>query len=241
MSIIKNLPVCDMRNYADAAAINEIEMIQNIALLILPTEASPDVMAALAKVEKKNIAVTISLSKEQRIHILNGNVELTDANFSKDGNSVVLANGDVIIHSLSEETRGGLIVNGVLLLHESLKRPNGLEILAHNGQIFYKDFTDSKVYGGDLIADEEFFSYLQPKTVLIIGQCLKLEENVQLETLKAKEPIFLVGDSAYCTSSLASYLRATAQVANDVKKLEQYEEDKNKQNMDNEDMGWLFH
>ena len=63
MSIIKNLPVCDMRNYTDAAAINEIEMIQNIALLILPTEASPDVMAALAKVEKKNIAVTISLYK----------------------------------------------------------------------------------------------------------------------------------------------------------------------------------
>ncbi len=236
MSTIKNLPICDLRACTDVSAIQEIEEIKNVALLILPEDASPEVMAALAKVEKKNVAMTMSLTKDQQVHVLNGNVELTDANFSKDGNSIVLANGNVIIRNLSPETRGGLIVNGLTLIHESLKQQLGIEFLSANGLTLFRDFSDCKAYGNELIADDEFFTYLQPKTVLVVGNCLKLEENVQLETLKQQQPMFIVGGNIYCPAHLMSYLRATAQVGNEIKALEEYEKDKNK----DEDMEWMF-
>ncbi len=237
MSTIKNLPICDLRTYMDVSAIQEIEEIKNIALLILPKDAPPEVMAALAKVEKKNVAVTISLGKDQQVHMLNGNIELTDANFSKDGNSVVLANGNIIIHSISPETRGGVIINGVALIHESLKQQASIDLIANNGQTLYWDFSDYKIFGNELIADDEFFTYLQPKTALVVGNCLRLEENVRLETLKQQQPMFIVGNNAYCPAHLMSYLRATAQVGNEIKALKEYETDKNK----DEDMKWMFH
>ena len=236
MSIIKNLPICDLRNYKDPAAVKEIEVIKNIALLILPEDASPEVMAALAKVEKKNVAMTMSLTKDQQVYVLNGNVELTDANFSKDGNSIVLANGNVIIRNLSPETRGGLLVNGLTLIHESLKQQLGIKFLSANGLTLYRDFSDCKAYGNELIADDEFFTYLQPKTVLVVGNCLRLGDNVQLETLKQQQPMFIVGNNAYCPAHLMSYLRATAQVSGQVKESGEYEKDKMKE----KDMDWAF-
>lgn len=239
MSILKNLPICDLRNYTDIAAINEIEEIKNVALLIMPRDASPEVMAALTRVEKKNIAVTISLTMDQKVNMLNGNVELTDANFSKDGNSVVLANGNVIIRNISPETRGELIVNGKVLFHDSLKGQLGIDLMSVNGQSYYKDFSEYKFFGNDLVANDEFFSYLQPKTALEIGNCLKLEENVRIETLKQQSPIFIVGGNAYCSAPLIPYLRATAEVNGEVKPLEQYEEDKNRE-ASNHMSPWMF-
>ena len=47
MSKYTNMPVCDLRHLNDVNSIRQIEEIRNIALLILPNDASEEVMSAL--------------------------------------------------------------------------------------------------------------------------------------------------------------------------------------------------
>lgn len=226
MSIIKNVPICDLRAYTSPESIGELEMIKNVALLIMPKDAPPEVMAALTRVEKKNVAVTVHLSTAQQLHMMNGNFELTDANFSKDGSSVVMANGNMVISHLSPETKGGLIANGVLLIQENLRDKLGIELLTVNGQTFYRDFSECKVYGNRLEADHEFFTYLKPKTVVMVGNTLLLKEDVTKEVLEQSQAFLVSGNSIYCPDSLISYLRATAQAGREVRSLSEYKKDR---------------
>jgi len=214
-----NMPVCDLRNLNDVEQIKQIEEICNIALLILPKNSSDEVMSAISAITKSNIASTIYLLKEDDVHILNGCTEITDSDFSEEVNTVVVANGVVIIKSISKETKGLVVANGLIVLHESIKSDCSLTFPMMNGVRTYMDFDHYKIFGDEIEIDSEFLSYIAPKTLVIAGNKIVLGKNITTEILREKQVILLAGNQIVCYEDIASYIKATATVGNTIEVL----------------------
>lgn len=219
MSKYVNMPVCDLRQLNDVQTIKVIEKIANIALLILPKDADDDVKNALESVPKANIASVIYLNKDDNLVAINGLNEITDNDFKKDGNSFIIINGVGIIQSISKEAKGTLSVNGVIVIHESLKNNCSFTFGMINGVKVYLDFDSYKGYQNEIKINAQFLSYLKPKTLLLAGNNMIIENDVTVDLLEQTQPILLAGNKIICYDNICGYIKATATVGNSVEVL----------------------
>lgn len=216
MSQYVNMAVCDLRAIQSVEGARGIERIENVALLLLPKDAAPEVMEALCAIPRSNVASVLYLDIAGDVRIGNGLIELNDKSFRADGSTVAISNGCALVRSLSPETRGSVVANGILAIHESLRDVCALDFPLINGCIQYADFEDAKLYPSCLDADAAFLSYLKPKTLLVVGDTLYMADDVTAELLEQKQVQIIVGNKLYCYPQAASYLKATSTVGNGV-------------------------
>lgn len=210
MSELHDMPVCDLRNISSVEEAKAITSIHDVALIILPKDIPAEVNAALLAIEKKNIAATISLSADAKVNMINGVHEVRENDFDASGETLLMINGVCIIHRLSPEVKGKMIVNGVVLLHDQFQEGCPIEFLMFNGINKYADFDQVKVFPNTLEVTGEFLEYIPPKTVLTIGTEAVFDDTVTVDMLRSKEPLFIVGSKITCPKKLEAYLKATA-------------------------------
>lgn len=215
MSIYTDMPVCDLRQLKNIEAIKQIEGISDIALLILPKNAESDIASALAAIPKSDISSTIYLNPEDELHILNGCSILTEHDFA-DSTSIIISDGVLIIDSITPEVKNSLIINGVLIIKEKLKEICNLKLHSINGAKIYIDFEQYKLYPNKIEVDNDFLSYLEPNTLIMAGNKIDINQDVSIEALKSKNIKMVAGNKILCNKSIASYIKATAIVGNDI-------------------------
>lgn len=217
MSGYHNLPVCDLRHINDLETIRQIEGIHNVAVLVHAKDASDEIKNALEKIPKHNVASTVYLDKNADIHMMNGITELNDGDFKTASDSVFIINGIAVIGPVSKEKTASVIFNGILAIHESLKKNCALTFLIKNGVMAYADFDSHKLYPNKMILDAGTLSYLKPKTMLVAGNSIHVEKDITADMLKEKQAILFAGNEISCYADAAPYIRATATCGNDIK------------------------
>ena len=93
MSQYQNIAVCDLRAIRSVEGAREIERIENVALLLLPKDAAPEVAEALCAIPRVNVASVLYLDLAGDVRAGNGLIELNDRSFRADGSTVVVSNG----------------------------------------------------------------------------------------------------------------------------------------------------
>ena len=204
-SEIRNMPICDLRSVGTMEAAERIGKITNVAILILPKDAPPEVKASLMAIPKENVAMTLELPVNGEVQISNGEKELNDGCFAPDGSTTWIINGFAVIRTISPETRVMVFVNGVLCIHRSFRDNCHLQFPVVNGQVAYLDFEDWKS-GMSMEIDAEYLSYLEPKTVFMAMKCT-IASDVTVDMLKEKQIQWLGVMELTCYQNVAAYVR----------------------------------
>jgi hypothetical protein len=159
------------------------------------------------------VAATVYLNRDDVVRVMNGFAVLTGNDFDQHNETVVIVNGVAIVHDLPENAHGSLIINGMAILNETVKKSR-LTIPVQNGMVVYADFDACKPFGDKLELDAEFLSYLQPKTLVCVGNQLHIAEDVTVELLQKTRVQLIVGNELRCYQKIAGYIRATATIGN---------------------------
>lgn len=217
MSVYENIATLDLRHLTAEAA-KQIEGISNIALLIKPKDGPAELMEAIAAIPVHNIASTVFLQMDEELTMFNGVSELDDSLFRADGKSFIICNGICIISELSPESRGRILVNGMLLMKKGMQgKEIGVAIEAVNGVRLYLDFEEYKVFQNQLELDAATISYLSPGTALLTGNQINIADDVTVEMLEEKKVTLISGNEIICNKELAPYIRVKAFVGNQIR------------------------
>ena len=215
MSILQDLPVCDLRYLTDPAAARQIEEITDVGVLILPKDADPAVAAALAAIPKSDIGTTLYIGVDEDGQVINGMVELNERTMRPDCKATYIVNGIVIVSNPPETAQIKLHLNGVLILKEPVRNA-AVSIQTLNGMQKALAFDECKVFPNQVCLDAEALSYFPPHTLLVVGNQLELSEDVTPQLLQEKQLLILVGNKLFCSDALLPYLKATAAVSNEM-------------------------
>ena len=85
---MKSMAVCDLRAIKTVEAVKAIDLIESVALLILPKDADPELKTAILSIPKKSIATTIWLNEDDRIETQNGVSHISEGSLSKEYTTV---------------------------------------------------------------------------------------------------------------------------------------------------------
>ena len=203
-----DMPVCDLRDIQSVETAKAIKCISDIAVLILPKDAPQDVMEALEAIPKEDIGTVVKLSLADNISVINGLTVLYDGDIPKENPPVYIVNGTLICRTLSPEKNPRVIVNGAIVLHESLKDSVGIQILVQNGVKIYVEFEEYKSYSPDLEVDADFLKYVNPKTLLIAGRDILIDEDVSPEMLLEKSVRLIAGRTIKCPKKLLGIVKS---------------------------------
>lgn len=216
MAKYSDMGTLDLRMIQSVAQAKEVEEISDIGTLLLPKTLDPETSAAVMAIPKSDIGTTYYLDPEDELRTINGEIFLTDSDFSKEHKTILLVNGIAVVKEISPETTGSIICNGILVVRESMRDQFNVEIMQLNGVKHYIDFDDISVHQNQCLLDADMLEYLEPKTLLFVGNKLDVAENVTSQMLKEKQLVIYVGNKLRCYPQAAGYLRAKAFVGNKV-------------------------
>lgn len=216
MSKYYDMPVCDLRFISSVEEAKEIEAIFDIAMLILPKNASPEVMSAIAGIEKYDIVNTVYLDCDTEITTINGTAVINNNSVSANQEHCFVVNGMVFVESLPENGKIRLIANGGVVIKKSLKESNTIIFDSVNGSIQYLDFEDYKTFPNILELDIETISYIKENTLIFVGNQLIFKNEVTVDVIRDKNIQFFVGNEIHCPKHLAPYLKMNATVGNQI-------------------------
>lgn len=216
MSKMENMPVCDLRNHTDIAVIQAIESIQNVAMVILPKEAPADVLQALHSIPMRNVAAVITLDRNGRVQILNGVSAIGNTDLGTEGNSALVINGIAVITDLSPDVRASLYLNGIVLIQEKLRSHPGLHFAMTNGLKVYADFKKYKLFPEEVTLDLDFLTWLDPDTVIVAGNKIKVGDDVTIDLLQEKRLTLVSGNVVVCPAALKGYIQSISTVGNKI-------------------------
>ncbi len=214
MAKYSDMGTLDLRMIQSVEQANAVEEICDIGTLILPKTLDSETSAAVMEIPKYDIGTTVYLDPQDELKSVNGVAFLTDGDFSKDHQTILMINGVAVVKEISPETRGAIICNGVILVHENMKQNFNIEIMQLNGVKHYIDFNDISVQQNQGRLDADMLEYLEPKTLLFVGNKLDVAENVTSQMLKEKELIVYVGNKLRCYPQSAGYIRAKGFIGN---------------------------
>lgn len=216
MAKYNDMGTLDLRFIQSVEQAKAVEEISDIGTLILPKTLDPETSAAVTAIPKHDIGVTFYLDPDDELRTVNGELLLTDSDFSKDHKTILLVNGIVVVTEISPETTGGIVCNGMIIVRESMRENFNIEIMQLNGVKQYIDFNEISVHQNRCLLDADMLEYLEPKTLLFVGNKLDVAENVTSQMLKEKELLIYVGNKLRCYPQSAGYIRAKAFVGNKI-------------------------
>ncbi len=205
-----NLPVCDLRHIEDVEAIKNIELIEEVAVLVLPEDADENIKSLLSTIPQKNVATTIYIKKNIDIKVVNGCIEIDNGNFFYGSESLTVVNGIVIVGENAKNLNGKFIVNGMVIINNKIAKACNLQFPMLNGMVKYFDFDSYKIYNNNLTLDADTLKYISPNTLIIVGNTLDICEGVNVEMLSNKNIILIAGNEIKCNKSIAGFVKATA-------------------------------
>lgn len=219
MSEYHDMALCDLRPLNSPAAIREITAIRDVGLLLLPKDADEETAAALAGIPKQDVGMTLYLERDATVGVLTGMQELYAEDFAQD-KTYYLINGLAVIHSLPEEGTTALYLNGIAVLHESLRGAAHVRFGMVNGLKFYRYFDRAKLFGNTAELDAAFFDYLEPGTMVLAGNTLTLAPDVTVEQLRDGRFQFAAGNKIRCSRPLLPYVQAISSAGNTIEAYE---------------------
>ncbi len=216
MSQMKNLPLCDLRSLSDLDAIREIESIENVAMLIYPQNAPPDVQQALHRIPLKNVATMITLAPDEQVRMINGIAEITGSDFGSDGKTAFLINGIAVISHFLPETRGTIYLNGIAVIQSRFREHPGLQFALCNGLKLYAEFDAVKIHPNEVTVDTDYLTWLPPATAIIAGKTLRIHEDVTIDLLRDKGVRLFCGDQIHCADAIKGFVQSIGVAGNKI-------------------------
>ena len=192
MAEYKNVAVCDLRNISVESA-KQIEGIINVALVVMPKDASEELKAALAAIPQKNVATTVYMSKEGNMGLKNGLTIITDADFAPGQENY-------------------LICNGIVVFQKKLQQNCGITMGTLNGMRAYLDFEECHQFAGKVTVDKDMLDLLEAKTLAVAAKKIVIAPDVTVEQLKEKKPCFVAGEKIACSKETAAYVKVNSYV-----------------------------
>ncbi|MEG1710270.1 MAG: hypothetical protein RR054_05980 [Clostridia bacterium] len=215
MTEIRDLPYYDLRKVRSVSEAANIRIIEDVALVVFPKECDEELFQALRQIPMEEVAATIELDKDDKIKVFNGITELTDDDF-KDQCTVVCVNGVCFIKDVKPTTKGIVIMNGMLLLQESMKGNTALEFPIINGKRYYIDAERMLSYDNKVCISERFLDYIKPKTVIVAGNKIQIESRVTVDEIEKTKVILVAMNKIVCSIKLAGYISNVAIFGNKV-------------------------
>ncbi len=207
--IFSELPICDLRFADSIEDIRKIERIEEVAMVIFPEDADDEIKSALALIPQKEVALTVYVKKSSKISVVNGFSVIGDNSFS-GSDDWIIANGMIIIDSLSENATGNIGLNGMAIVKSSLKDIMNVHFPMINGMVKYLDFEDFKIYQNTVELDADTLQYIDSKTVVTAGNKIELADDITVELLEEKGIILVAGNEISCRKNIAGYVKAKA-------------------------------
>jgi len=216
MTVIRELPVYDLRKIKSLEEAAVINAISDVAVLIYPKNGDGRLLAALRSIPTENIAFTVYLNDEDCVYARNGACELTDNSFSKERNNVYVINGVCFMHDVSPLAQGIVIVNGILAIDEDLKGKHSIELPFVNGRIEYVKAKRMLSYDNKVVLSRQYLQYVKKNTLLVAGNKIIIDGSVEICDLVASEITLVAINKIMCESELIPYITATAIFGNKV-------------------------
>lgn len=202
----ENMPVCDLRHLNDVTSIKEIEGIENVALVLYPENASPEIKSAISTIPSKNVACPLWLHNDGQLRMFNGTTEITDSMCVYSAHDVLVINGPAFIKELHSNIEANIVLNGPLIVHESHKNL-GLKLLVSNGKTRYVDFENIIFLEGEQTLDLATLQILERKTMIVIVGKTVLKDDITIEILSNKKPIIYAIGQLECRPEIVPYIK----------------------------------
>ncbi len=202
----ENVAICDLRNIVSVEQAKQITLISHVAAVIFPEDAPPELREALQMIPMEKVAGTMSLPRETVFSTVNGFGLISEGTVGKD--TLLTVNGKAILYGLSPEKQLRLVVNGCVVLHESLRQHPGIQIIACNGTVGYVDFYPNVKTYSNIEVDAAMLHYIKPQTTLFTDEDMVIAPDVTAEMLEEKEIFFISGDGIICPAQAAGYVKA---------------------------------
>lgn len=210
---IKNVAILDLRHYSEAA-LKHINIIKNVALLVLPEQNDKDCSEALGSIQMKNVANTIYLKKDDIICSINGSGIIYGEQNTE--NKVYVVNGCGMVINAKDCAPVRIITNGLLIYEKG----SNVDLLNTNGRSIASDYSleGAKIFSADLLADALFIDNLREGSTVFCGNTLTISADVTLEILKEKNIHFYAGNSIICNSQdVFGFAKANYYAGNNIK------------------------
>ncbi len=207
---LKNQAILDLRNYS-AKALSEIDLIANVAVIILPSDAAADWSEAYGRIAKKNVASSIQLPIGETLHMINGSGFFTDNTVE---NGVYMVNGDALIDTKEKTVK--LFLNGsAIIINDSPCR-----VLQCNGDMMRVDCERYQYFDNIIELTPDVIAHLERGITIIAGNKIMLDKALTPEQLEEKEVSFAAGNKILCSDAAYGYVVAHSVCGN---KIERYE------------------
>ncbi len=152
---LKNMAVCDLRSYNTLEAMQSIQSISNVAMLLVPKDMDDAVRAAYAKIKTENIAAVVEAKSDATVNIYNGYTHLSDADLPND-DAVYLVNGILWLYPLSEGKHVSVIVNGKMF--NDVHNKDKVNLVTVNGIVKEVDFENTQIVPSNTVLGAEKFT-----------------------------------------------------------------------------------
>ena len=220
MSIYSDMALLDLRTIQSVETAKAIEEISDSGMLILPSDGDPAVVDALAQVPKNDIGSTITLSVKDELHAVNGILELNTASVPTSPNAVIACNGVLLVTENLPGEGIRTILNGMLIVKQGVEAR--IRLLQLNGMKVTCDFEHLVQSGNTLQLSAADLEYMDPKTLIFVGNTLTLEKDVTSQVMKEKQIIPVVGNCLKCYAPAVPYVKAKGIIGNKIEVLEDH-------------------
>lgn len=205
--------VVDLREYTPQALSN-INVIEAVALLILPENPSKEFIDAFSKIKLDAVGFRLNLPKDKKIAMFNGVTSLSSIKLAD--NTVGVFNGIVIVGKMIENENTQYIVNGIVL--KKLGLQNNSQCLMENGLIFEMDFDENKVklFSNKIDIDASFIRNVQDGTLIAAGDTITFNNDITEEMIVEKNLQFFAGNKIKCNKAIKGCIQARSCVGNKI-------------------------
>lgn len=205
--------VVDLRDYTPQA-LNNIKVIEAVALLILPENPSNEFIEAFSKIKLDAVGFKLNLPRDKKVAMFNGVTSLSSVKLSD--NTVGVFNGIVIIGQMLENENAQYIVNGIVLKKIGLQ--NNGQCLMENGLIFEMDFDENKVklFSNKIEIDASFIRNVQDGTLIAAGDTIVFNNDITEEIIVEKNVQFFAGNKIKCNKDIKGCVQARSCVGNKI-------------------------
>lgn len=220
MSIVSNVPFYDLRTIKNPCEAQSIVRINEVPVVIMPkSPREPKVLWAIRGIDVTDSACVIDLEDNAVIRTCNGLCELDGESFNRCGYTLYIVNGICFMHDIPENVRGGVVVNGMLIVAKNLKGKINLDIPLVNGRVEYVDADKMMSYDNKVTISREFLGYVKQGTLIVSGNKIEVEPDVDAQTLDRSGITLLAAGKICCDEKLFPYMQVHAFYGNKISEL----------------------